>query len=333
MRTWNWPLVVCAGLAFSFGGTASGASAADRIGETLEVVNLVTAQLSRDTRTLARGDAVHQHELIEVGTDGSSEFKFNDETKLALGPGARLVLDKFVYDGSRTAASIALDLAKGAFRFVTGVAAKSSYVIRIPVASITVRGTIFDAYVHETGESWLLLQEGAIQVCNAHGKCRLHDQPGKLLRVTADGDVGSPMQWASMPGSKTMSFDAAFPFVGSPPKIDPNPIFTREAILTGQPPSRRTERTGDAEMIPTSAEASPADVPTPTRTRRTPPDAASAAVIAATLEAADELIDRDDYERDCDDDDTEEDDEVNDRRPLRTLGRHVRSYMDLDDFD
>ena len=56
--------------------------------------------------------------------NGKGEFRLNDDTKLALGPGSRLVLDKFVYDSDKKAGSIVLDLTKGAFRFITGVASK-----------------------------------------------------------------------------------------------------------------------------------------------------------------------------------------------------------------
>src|SRR5690606_23169970 len=117
-------------------------------------VNLVTAAFNRDTRTLQQGDRVHQDELIEVGLDATSELKLDDETKLALGPGARLMLDKFVYDPARTKGSIVLDLVKGSFRFVTGVAEMPPYVIKTPSAAITVRGTIFDVYVEDNGEAW-----------------------------------------------------------------------------------------------------------------------------------------------------------------------------------
>ncbi len=218
---------------------ASAVRAAPRepIGSALVVVNLVTAEFNRDTRTLQNGDRVHQDETIEVGSDASSELELDDETKLALGPGSHLKLDTFVYDPAKTSGSIVLDLVKGTFRFVTGVAAKPTYVIKTPSAAITVRGTIFDVFVQESGPSWLLLIEGAIRVCNARGaQCRDHTEPGKLIRITSDGDVGSPVKWASLPGRSTASFDDAFPFVVKAPSIDPTPILTREVIVLGKLP-------------------------------------------------------------------------------------------------
>jgi hypothetical protein len=133
---------------------ASGAAAAapgDAIGSAIQVVNLVTAALDNDTRNLKIGDDVRQEEDIVVADDATSELKFKDETKLALGPGTRLRLDKFVYNSDQGSGSIVLNAVKGTFRFITGVAAKPSYVIRIPNASITVRGTIFDLFVQAQG--------------------------------------------------------------------------------------------------------------------------------------------------------------------------------------
>jgi hypothetical protein len=219
------------------------AAPAQPIGSAVTIVNLVTAELDRDTRSLRVGDWVHQNESIEVGLDAKGEIKLDDDTKLALGPGSRLKLDKFVYDPEKNGGSIALDLVKGTFRFMTGVAAKPSYVIRTPAASITVRGTIFDVYV--ASMVWILLHEGAIRICNERGRCRVHDQPGKLIRITPEGDVGTPVKWAALPGKESTGFDSAFPFVVTPPSIDPNPIFTRDVIVLGNLPE--TDKPHEAE--------------------------------------------------------------------------------------
>lgn len=226
-----------AGMCFLLLSTSGLAAAPQEpIGSAVVVVNLVTAQYNRDTRSLQGGDRVHQDEIIEVGLDASSEIKLDDDTKLALGAGSRLTLDKFVYDPGKANGSIVLDLMKGTFRFMTGVAAKPTYVIKTPAASITVRGTIFDVFVQDDGQSWLLLHEGAVQACNARGQCQDLDQPGKLIRIGGDGDVGKPVKWAALPGKDSVPFDNAFPFVAKSPTIDPTPILTRDIIILGNLP-------------------------------------------------------------------------------------------------
>lgn len=219
-------LVACSG----------GASAApgDDIGSAVRIVNLVTGTYEKDHRDLAKGDPVRQDELIEVGTDGIGELVLRDDTKLALGPGARLLLDQFVYKPDIDGGAIVLNLVRGAFRFITGVAAKPAYVIQTPTAAITVRGTIFDMYIEENGRSWLLLVDGAIQACNAAGTCKDLDEPGKLLLISPDGELSEPRIWAEL-DTDGRPFDDTFPFVVTPPEVDPDPIFTPEDIVDARP--------------------------------------------------------------------------------------------------
>ena len=209
MRSVAFSLSLSAGLVL-FSGLPATAAPGDPIGSAVLVVNQVTAELSRDVRTLQMGDRVRHSELIEAGSDARTELQLDDQTKLALGPGSRLMLDKFVYDPDKDGGSIFLNLAKGTFRFLTGVAVKPAYTIRTPVAAITVRGTIFDLHVMPSGETWLLLSDGGVQVCNTRGKCRVVDQPGRIIRISDDGEVGAPGCWSRLglsPGlsSKTHS--------------------------------------------------------------------------------------------------------------------------------
>ncbi len=212
------------------GPTAPRAASGDKIGSAVSIINTVTVALADEKRGLTAGDNVRQDELVEVSPDSRGEFRLDDDTKLALGPGARLRLDKFVYDPDKKAGSIVVNLVKGTFRFMTGLAAKPTYVIRTPTAAITVRGTIFDAFILSDNSTWLLLHQGAIEVRGSRNVCRVLDRPGHLMRISSNGSVGVPVNWRRMPG-RAIGIDAAFPFVASPPLIDPNPKLTRAAIL------------------------------------------------------------------------------------------------------
>ncbi len=213
-------------------GPANAVSApTERIGSTVQVVNEVSAAYDQDRRDLTLGDEIHQNELIEVGPDSIGELEFEDQTKMALGPGSKIVLDTFVYNGAKTKGDIAVELVKGAFRFVTGVATKPSYRIKTPGAAITVRGTIFDVYVLTDNSAWFLLLDGGITACNDGGTCKQLSKPGNLLRVSPDGEVSDPMRWALLPGRDQIGFARAFPFMINAPTINPNPPLTREAVL------------------------------------------------------------------------------------------------------
>ncbi|CAN1724940.1 transmembrane sensor [Hyphomicrobium sp. 1Nfss2.1] len=202
------------------------------IGDARTIVSLVKADFAKEERDLEVGDVVRQDEVIEVSDDGRGEFRLNDDTKLALGPGARMVLDKFVYDSDKKSGSIIVDLTKGAFRFITGVASKKTYEIRTPNASITVRGTIFDVYVLSDKSAWLLLHEGAIEVTSPKKDvCRVLDQPGQLIRIDSKANVSDPLNWKDMPARDAATFEDAFPFVVAAPQIEPLPPTSRDGIL------------------------------------------------------------------------------------------------------
>jgi hypothetical protein len=246
---WLWRFIVCLCLSV-LPGRAAFADPGDAIGSAVTIVNQVTGEFRRDVRSLSSGDEVLQEQVIAAGSDSVAELMLRDQTKLAIGPGARLALDRFVYDPNKTSGAIVLNLIKGSFRFITGVAAKPFYTIRTPVAAITVRGTIFDIYIEETGPVWLLLHEGSIRVCNTRGQCRSLDDPCRVLRIGAGGDLQEPGTWNALPETRQVNFAAAFPFVVKPPSIDATPIFTREDIELGrcpEPKVRKAEKSAPDE--------------------------------------------------------------------------------------
>lgn len=232
--------LLATGLALALTPQAASAASGDTIGEAIEVINLVTADYSRDKRTLQPGDTVRQDEKIAVGSDGRSELEFADRTKIALGPGSELLLDKFVYDSDKNSGSIVMDFVSGTLRFITGVAQKPTYVIRTPNASITVRGTIFDLYTPaDDGPTYLLLHEGGVKVCNKNKTCRDNDHPGRLVRISKNGKIDNPTVWSELEGVDGIPFDLAFPFVINPPLIDPSPIFSKDAIINAALPKKK----------------------------------------------------------------------------------------------
>ncbi len=227
--------------------TPARAGSGDEIGDARTIISIVKADFDKQERELTIGDVVRQDEVIEVSDDGKGEFRLNDDTKLALGPGSRMVLDKFVYDSDKKAGSIVLDLTKGAFRFITGVASKPTYQIRTPNASITVRGTIFDAFVLPDDSAWLLLHEGGIEVTSSKNVCHVLDRPGQLIRIDETGTVSKPVNWRDMPGRDAADFDVAFPFVATTPQIEPLPTTTRDGVIEAAFPEAEPKACANTE--------------------------------------------------------------------------------------
>ena len=112
-----------------------------------------------------------------------------DSTNLSLGPNATITLDRTVFNDEHSYREIAIRLATGAFRFVTGHSEKSAYKITTSLATIGVRGTILDI-LKQRGKMTVVLQEGASTVCTGDGQCVELTQPGETAIITsADGKV------------------------------------------------------------------------------------------------------------------------------------------------
>ena len=205
-------VLLSVGLCYS--GPARGQGAADMIGQTAAVKDIVTGRIEAATRRLKRGDAVYSNETIATNVNSVAQFVLIDKSKLAVGPNSKIVLDKFVYDARKGKGDIVLNVGKGALRFISGISSSSSYTIKTPHASIGVRGTVVDVYVHPNGEAAVALVRGGIRVCGKSGTCRALKKAGSLLHVTRKGLVSAPMRWNPkiMEG---VSFSSAFPFISN----------------------------------------------------------------------------------------------------------------------
>jgi hypothetical protein len=91
-------------------------------------------------RTLSGGSDVYSRETVRTGDSGTANLRFKDSTSLGVGPKSSVLLDKFVYDPNRSAASVTLRAARGSFRFVTGSQRGGAYQIKTPYGTLGVRG-------------------------------------------------------------------------------------------------------------------------------------------------------------------------------------------------
>ena len=127
------------------------AMAANNIGTTVVVVKSVTGTTSDISRQLVINDNVVIEEMIATAPDAATAIQFVDGTKLELGPNAKVVLDKFVYDPAPGKGALALTVSEGVMRFTTGSMAKDNYTINTPNGTLGVRGTDFNVLVGNGG--------------------------------------------------------------------------------------------------------------------------------------------------------------------------------------
>ena len=169
-RLGNWGMPqwrrLCAVLValWAFAGSLGVSYAQQHIGSTVQAKNDVTRELSGASRPLTAGEDVFRNEIVKTGVDFTAKLVFLDSTNLGVGPVSRVTLDQFVYVGEANGQKMAVNLAKGVFRFTTGKLDKNAYIISTPSAAIGVRGTVLDIGVQKA-QSKVTLVEGQALVC------------------------------------------------------------------------------------------------------------------------------------------------------------------------
>jgi hypothetical protein len=148
-----------------------------------EVLNVGEAQLI----PINIGDVVVRDEVVRTSADSDARIGLLDDTKLTLGPGSTLKIDRAVYSGETSYKQITIGLTSGAFRFITGHSDKKSYKIETPFASIGVRGTILDIQVLEN-QTLVALQDGQASVC-AGTQCTQLLKRGQTANVLRENGV------------------------------------------------------------------------------------------------------------------------------------------------
>ncbi len=154
--------ILIAGCALAAG--VVGAVAQEHIGSTALARNDVTRESAGASAPLRTRDSVFRKETLRTGADSNARLVFLDSTNLGVGPTSSVKLDQFVYVGESNGQKMTVNLAKGVFRFTTGVLDKKAYEITTPTAAIGVRGTVLDIAV-QGPDTRVTLVEGQALVC------------------------------------------------------------------------------------------------------------------------------------------------------------------------
>jgi hypothetical protein len=199
------------------------------VGTTVLTKKKVTGIIDVEERELRKGIRVFRNELVRTGPEAQAELRLDDNTKLALGPDAELRLDEFAVGGG-DARSIAIRVLKGTLRFLTGRNTSEAYKIETPSATIGVRGTVFDIYIAPSGDTFVLLHQGEVEICSRTRACRPHRQVGRVVQASVLGVVSDPVKWTAKLVGGGVTAARAFPFVGRRLVVDPVRRLTHRAI-------------------------------------------------------------------------------------------------------
>lgn len=235
-------------------------AAAESIGKAVEIKTLVTGASGE----LAIDDVVYQDERIRTSKSGLGQFVFQDGTKLAVGWGSSVVIDKFVFDGSRSVKKLTLNAAKGTFRWISGNSKHSAYEILTPAGTIGVRGTAFDFYVGPDGTTAVVLLSGAASFCGAGGCQQLTRRcdcvvakPNGALSDTRRVDrgifktLGNSRALPFLSGSQTLSASGSGGCgLASAAGIPRNDIAPRDTRKDGPTPTKPEEKPDEERPRP-----------------------------------------------------------------------------------
>lgn len=207
---------------------------------------------------------------IETDATGRVSLLFIDDTKILVGPNARLTIDTVLMQNGGTARRFAVSAASGAFRFISGKSEKSAYEIRTPTATMGIRGTTFDVAVNGRVGTDLALFRGEVLMCprsgSGSGRCAAVRGACAVALQDPDGGFRAPETRAE----RNTVLNAAFPMVVSQRKVQrpfrapvwtcgniAAPILTEGGAVTRIPPAPR------ATVAPATPNRPPAPVPPP----------------------------------------------------------------------
>src|SRR3954471_10986306 len=160
-------LAVCAlgTLGFASAGEAATAALVE-----FTIGNASAIDASGTARPLAKGGAVQAGDTIDTGT-GRVQLRFSDGAYVSLQPGSQFRIDEYNYNGKNDETERGFfSLIKGGLRTITGLVGRSNrrnYQVRVPVATIGIRGTEYTLMFDGTALG--SVGEGEIAVCNNAG--------------------------------------------------------------------------------------------------------------------------------------------------------------------
>lgn len=158
------------------------------------------------TRSLQKGDAVHESDTLTTAKDGSTQIKMRDGGLIAVRPDSKLKFDSFIFSGEIDGSEKSFfSLLKGGFRAITGLIGhknKENYRITTASSTIGVRGTDHETFVVlpgsdlaatvpvgtynkvNTGETIMITDKGSINILpNQMGFAAATDQLPQLQPV------------------------------------------------------------------------------------------------------------------------------------------------------
>jgi hypothetical protein len=203
-------------------------------------VEIRSAATKKVSPAVLRGRVILNDE-VRTGPASQLQILLLDRTTFTVGANARVAVDRFVYNPAANSRSTGVSVTKGAFRFMSGRGARrpsGPVSVRTPVATIGIRGTIFEGVV---GEDAIRIAKGEAAVGN---KVKANKEQASLIVLRGPGartqgdtrpgaidiTVGDRMVTLDAPGLALYAPRAGAPPIG-PFMISPAGLQALQALL------------------------------------------------------------------------------------------------------
>lgn len=147
---------------------------------------------TENERVLRIGIDVQADEVVTTGGTDRAHLVFLDGTALTVGPNARVVIDKFVYDPNTKQGELALTAGKGVFRLVGGKISKTNAItVTTPSGTIGIRGgiSIFSVSGAKTISNFIF---GISMTVTGGGTTQTATRPGSQVIVNTGAPPSLP---------------------------------------------------------------------------------------------------------------------------------------------
>ena len=149
-------------------------------------------RVSGTVENLRHRTDVWSNEIVRTGGQAITTLLFLDSTTLFVSNNSEVVLDRFVYDDETETGQVAIEFAKGTFRFVTGkMTNKDGFDLRTPTAAIGIRGTDFKVSVAPNGTTTVSVLAGEVTLSSLAGSGETNLSAGQSASANALGVTGA----------------------------------------------------------------------------------------------------------------------------------------------
>ena len=156
------------------------------IGKITTADSVVVVQRADQFIELQKGDFIYLNDVVDAA-NGAVGISFKDESSISVDPGAKMVIDDFVYDPAEpTTGSMNANIITGNFSFISGQIAKTgndAMQVTTPVLTIGVRGTQVAGKANQDGEENEIVllpnEDGTV------GQVMITNQSGSVLLTEA----------------------------------------------------------------------------------------------------------------------------------------------------